>query len=196
MAPRTTSTSSCTERMTTATSGNSALNGGAIQNTIGDLTIERSTFTGNRATVRRTGGGGGAVYSDSGRLVMRRSTVTGNTARLQGGGLFVFNAKDKTSRIEDSTIARNTVTDRDSGGFGAGVRVGSGPLVVVRTTFTANRAAAQGGAVYVADDASVRISDSRFTRNRASQGGALFRVSGSLTTVRCRMSGNTPADVR
>ena len=177
-------------------SGNTALNGGAIQNTIGTLTIERSTFTGNRATVRRTGGGGGAVYSDSGRLVVRRSTISRNTARLQGGGLFVFNAKDKTSRIEDSTISGNTVSDRGSGGFGGGIRVGQGPLVVVRTAFTANRASAQGGALYVADDAAVRIDGSRFTRNRADQGGALFRVSGSLTTTRCRFSGNTPADVR
>jgi hypothetical protein len=175
---------------------NTALNGGGIQNTIGDVLVEDSVFRANRSTVSRRGGGGGAIYSDSGSLVVRRSTITGNTARLAGGGLFVWNARSKTSRIEDTVISGNRATDRGEGGFGAGIRNGSGPLVIERSTISGNVTPTQGGGLYNADDATVTIRRTRFLRNKAGQGGALFRVNGTITTVGCTFVGNTPGDVR
>jgi hypothetical protein len=177
--------------------GNRALNGGAIQNTIGAVVVESSTFTGNSSTVAGRGGGGGAIYSDSGSLVVRRSTISGNTAVRSGGGLFVWNAKNRTSRIENSVVSGNRML-RGSGdnGFGAGIRNGSGPLVITGSTISKNVTYSQGGGLYNADDAVVRITRTRFTSNRAGAGGALFRVSGSITTASCTFKGNTPADVR
>ncbi len=187
---------SATVRRSTFT-GNRALNGGAIQNTIGDLLVESSTFTGNSSTVAGRGGGGGAIYSDAGRLVVRRSTISGNTAVRAGGGLFVWNARNKTSRIENSVVSGNRML-RGSGdnGFGAGIRNGSGPLVVTGSTISKNVTYNQGGGLYNADDAAVTITRTRFTSNKAGSGGALFRVSGSITTTSCTFRGNTPADVR
>ncbi len=176
--------------------GNTALNGGAIQNTIGDLVVESSSFSRNRSTVAGRGGGGGAIYSDSGRLVVRRSTIKDNTAVRAGGGLFIWNAKNKTSRIENSTITGNRMTGSGDNGYGAGIRNGSGPLVVTGSTISRNVTYSQGGGLYNADDAAVRITRTRFTSNKAGAGGALFRVSGSITTTSCTFKGNTPADVR
>ncbi|HYY12500.1 MAG TPA: right-handed parallel beta-helix repeat-containing protein, partial [Kineosporiaceae bacterium] len=176
--------------------GNSALNGGAIQNTIGDLVVENSTFSSNSASVAGRGGGGGAIYSDSGSLVVRASTISGNTAVRAGGGLFVWNAKNKTSRIEGSTITGNRMLGSGDNGFGAGIRNGSGPLVITDSTISRNVTYSQGGGLYNADDAAVTIKRTRFVRNKAGQGGALFRVSGSIATASCTFSGNTPADVR
>jgi hypothetical protein len=114
-----------------------------------------------------------------------------------GGGLFVWNARNKTSRIENSVVSGNRML-RGSGdnGFGAGIRNGSGPLVVTGSTISKNVTYNQGGGLYNADDAAVTITRTRFTSNKAGSGGALFRVSGSITTTSCTFRGNTPADVR
>jgi hypothetical protein len=173
---------------------NTAGNGGAVQNTIGALTVEDSVFRRNRSTVRGSGGGGGAVYSDAGSLTMRRSQVLGNTAQLQGGGLFLFNARDRRTRIEDSTIADNRVTDAPNA-FGGGIRSGSGPVELVRSRVLRNRSAGQGGGLYNADDARVTVTGCTFTGNRAEQGGAVFKVSGEVKIDRTTFSGNSPANV-
>jgi predicted outer membrane repeat protein len=176
--------------------GNTALNGGAIQNTIGDLVVERSTFRRNRAAVSGKLGGGGALASDSGSLVVRFSSISGNTAGA-GGGLFVWNAKGKVSRIQDSVISANTATGRRDSGFGGGIRNGTGPLVIERVTLSRNVAGLQGGGLYNADDADVRVLRTRFLGNRAgSGGGAIFRVSGTIATSGCTFRGNTPGDQR
>jgi len=177
--------------------GNAALNGGAIQNTIGDLLVERSAFRGNAAKVSGKLGGGGALASDSGRLVVRRSVIHGNTAGA-GGGLFVWNAKNKVSRIEDTLVTGNSATGRRmTSGFGGGIRVGQGPLVIERSTISGNKASTQGGGLYIADDAAVRVARTAFVKNNGGYGGgAIFRVSGTVTTTRCTFKGNTPGDQR
>ncbi len=172
--------------------GNTAAHGGALQNVIGDVVVESSTFTDNRVT-----GNGGGIYSDSGSLVLRASTVSGNKAVHEGGGLFVWNAKNKTSRIERSTISGNRMTGSGrNNGFGAGIRNGSGPLVITDSTISRNVTYNQGGGLYNADDAAVTIKRTRFERNKAVMGGAIMRVSGTISTVGCTFTRNTPADVR
>jgi hypothetical protein len=176
--------------------GNTALNGGAILNTTGDLVIERSSFRRNAARVADKVGGGGAVTSDSGSLVVRRSSIRTNTAGA-GGGLFVWNAKKKVSRIEDSFVIGNSATGKVTSGFGGGIRVGQGPLVVERSTISGNKASTQGGGLYIADDAAVRAARTAFVKNDGGYGGgAIFRVSGTITTTRCTFRGNTPGDQR
>jgi hypothetical protein len=174
--------------------GNTAANGGGIQNTIGDVLIEDSVFRNNRSNVRGSGGGGGAVYSDSGSLVMRRSEVRRNTAMLQGGGMFLWNAKDKRTVVEDSVIADNRVTDAPNA-FGGGIRSGSGPVELRGTRFLRNSSAAQGGGLYNADDALVTVTGCTFTGNTADQGGAIFKVNGTVKLSRTTFRDNRPANV-
>ncbi len=78
-------------------------NGGAIENS-GILTLNRCTFSDNRANSY-----GGAIYN-SGQLTLRQCTLTGNTARFGGA---VYNVRGSSTLIS-STVSGNAAID--SGG--------------------------------------------------------------------------------
>ena len=77
-----------------------ASEGGGIDSVRDTLLIERSTFTGNRASV-----GGGIAASGTGDQQIVSSTISGNQARLMGGGV----SADQMT-IQSSIIAGNTIT--------------------------------------------------------------------------------------
>jgi len=74
--------------------------------------------------------------------------------------------------------------------------VSRSPACVLVRTIGRYVSAGQRGSLYNADHATVAIKDLVFGDNEARAGGAIFRVNGSVTTSGCRLSGNTPADVR
>ncbi len=100
---------------------NTAWAGGGIstQALAGPATIERSTISGNSATI----GGGGLLNEGTAALV--NSTVSGNSVAGFGWGGGVFNSGDLT--VSFSTISHNT------GENGGGLMVNTGPIAGATT---------------------------------------------------------------
>ncbi len=84
--------------------------GGALFVHAQQASIQRSSFSGNRAA-----SSGGAIHND-GELTIENSTISGNTAASQGGGLFTNSGASSTLR--HVTIARNHLSDSDGDGLG------------------------------------------------------------------------------
>jgi len=84
---------------TTVTGNRAALDGGGIYN-FGDLTLNSSRLTRNT-----TGGGGGGLFNE-GTAVLNFSRVTGNTAAGPGGGIL-----DVNSLTLNSTVVSGNVPD-------------------------------------------------------------------------------------
>jgi hypothetical protein len=166
--------------------------GGAITSDLGlasdgpsgtpTATIDRSTFTGNRAQAAAghieaaggefTGlGGGGALINITGAMTVTRSTFEDNAARggtvaipgVTGGGpglggainssdVSPFGAGESTLKVSRSTFARNTATGGDGGAPGLPGGIGA------------------GGAVYVTNGGQATLSRNQFAANTA-QGG-------------------------
>ena len=79
--------------------GSSAVNGGAIYNDGGTVTLNRTTLTGNTAT-----GSGGAIYTLGGTVTLTNSTLSGNSAAT-GGAIY---SDGGTVAVNNSTIASNS----------------------------------------------------------------------------------------
>ena len=106
--------------------------GGILNNTGANLTVERSTISGNTA-----GTIGGAIYnSDSATITITNSTIAGNTANTsgsnwEGGGIYT----DGSVTILNSTIVNNRAFR------GAGIDVPSGTTAILKNTIVANNTA-------------------------------------------------------
>ncbi len=103
-------------------SGNSAVNGGGIDNA-GTIYIINSTLSGNTATAN-----GGGIRNTGGTAYVINSTLSGNTATANGGGIHNNNA---TTYITNTTITNN------SSPVGDGVYHNSG-TITIRNTLIAN----------------------------------------------------------
>lgn len=130
--------------------GKSGEGGGAIRNSGGSLTIEESTFHGNKGSVGGAifnngnlhvvrslfsentpiggGTGGGAIWSDGGSVSVHTSTFSENAAQL--GGAILLNANHGLGEIRDSTFVGNRSR---SGAFQA--LADSGPIRLVNSAF-------------------------------------------------------------
>jgi hypothetical protein len=104
-------------------SGNTAaiFGGGIDFYSGGQLTLTRTTISGNVSTYTGVGFGGGGVYfwgtaSGTG-VTISDSTISGNSAGGPGGGLF-FTAFSGSARIQNSTITLNSSADANYGGGG------------------------------------------------------------------------------
>ncbi len=137
-----------------------------------DATITNSTFTGNTA-----GGGGGISFYQGHDLTIVNTTVAGNSALYDGGGVLFYGGNDLT--IRNSTISGNNTTDSsgDGGGlytyasgtttidnstiadnhalgYGGGVAVNGGDLVMIQSTVSGNTAVGLGDGLYLNSNAS------------------------------------------
>lgn len=171
---------------------NQGINGGAIYSLLGPLTIENSVFLNNRS-----GGniGGGAVFTDGGNpvgpstttggnIIVRGSWFEGNQTKGEGGALFLYGYKDKIL-LENSTVINN-VADLDGKGIGrgGGLRANS-ELTIRNVTFANNKAATQGGGLWLDGNLPVNIVNSTFSNNQAVKdaGGAMFLKNGALVNI-------------
>ena len=170
---------------------NTARDGGALQSTIADVVVESSTFSGNAAAYA-----GGAIYADAGVLTVRDSTIKNNTATFQAAGVWMWHPDPRTARIERTTISGNRMKGSGTtGGMGAAILNSAGPLLVTDSTISGNVAYYLGGGLFN-DSGATTFRRTRFVGNRAQAGGALFKGGGSITTIACTFSRNTPKDVR
>lgn len=127
-------------------SENEARQGGGIAN-IGNLTLRRSTVSGNRAPgggINASGGGGitnGQVdlitNIRSSTAIIEESTISGNTAGKQGGGITNFGKLD----IKNSTVSGNTVTGIGNSFLqgGGGIFNSGGQVTLNNVTIVENR---------------------------------------------------------
>jgi 6-phosphogluconolactonase (cycloisomerase 2 family) len=184
--------------------GNTAeSNGGAIDS-IGDVNIIGSTFTGNRALGTRdsglndqsgTGFGGALSIGAYASLTIAGSTFNGNFAD-KGGGAIYFNGKQ--ADIIDTAFNGNIMNDliptanpdTDLRGGGAIQTDPNAVVSLTRTIFDANVSiSGHGGALYTAIDGVIQVIDSAFTANLAGDtlhmqmGGAWYN-GGALLDVR------------
>ena len=195
----------------TLTNGTSNNGGGAINNVYGGtLTVDRCSFTNNKAT----GSGGGAIFL-IGNLTINNSSFTKNTAiNTYGGAIFlignstikncnftsntafyyggaIFNYdSDAILTVYNSTFTNNTATYQ-SGGGGAICNIGT--LTVDNSTFTSNTAT-EGGAI--CNIGTLTVDNSTFTSNTATDGGAIFNVDGigNVIVNFNRIIGNTASN--
>lgn len=179
------------------TNGSSASHGGGIYNAAKDTVIENAAFTGNHAE------NGAGVYSSADNASMKGLTVSQNTASKYGGGLFLSgNAVLRESLVENNTALLG------GGGIYAGESVAedepaaSGGIAVIEaaqikgnhaqdgggvygggaywnTQITGNTADGKGGGVYLNDQETFQLSETRtsgsaLSGNRAKQGGGLY----------------------
>jgi hypothetical protein len=189
-------------------SGNSARNGGAIDNAdnhgSGMLNVSGSTFSGNSATGDKKGTGDGGAIDNAdngghGTISLSASRFSGNSATGTvsgtGDGGAIDNADNGatgTISVSASRFSGNSATGakRDTGGGGAidnGDNSGTGTLSASASTFSANRAN-YGGAI-ANGTGSGTVSASTFSGNLAGYGGAI--ASGDSGIGALSVSGST-----
>lgn len=185
--------------------GNTAITGGAIDNTLGNLTVVDSLLLGNVAVA----GGGAGVYSNLGTLTILRSTIANNAASDGGGGLLT-NASTVT--LSDSSITGNSVANGGGGGImsyagdlsidrctislnsvrygsGGGIEVsGAGDrseiVVITQSTISGNFATHRGGGIEASNLSELTILQSTIVSNMGqNQGGGLFGFEISQSTL-------------
>jgi CSLREA domain-containing protein len=113
--------------------GQTESGGGIFNFSMGNVTIDKSTISGNRATR------GGGIRNGGGHLEITNSTISGNTANTRGGGIMNFG----TAFIAYSTIAFNEANailggaSEDSFGGGIYNVIDSGATVSIGNTILA-----------------------------------------------------------
>ena len=83
--------------------------GGGVYN-VGNLTVRETSFIGNHARDRDSGGFGGAIYN-GGVASILRSSFEGNEVDINGGGTAVLNRDGATLRMENSTVTTGAPDD-------------------------------------------------------------------------------------
>ncbi|MCE7698086.1 MAG: right-handed parallel beta-helix repeat-containing protein, partial [Methanobacterium paludis] len=150
------------------------IDGGAINNDHGTLTVRNITFTNNTANEY-----GGAIFNNVGNLTVENSTFTGNTA-LNGGAIYNEGILD----IDSSNFSGNTATASGTGTGGGAIYNDGAILNINKSEFTGNAATGNaGGAIYSYSGTTITVSNSKFTENTSKAGGGAIRNNGSGTTL-------------
>jgi predicted outer membrane repeat protein len=130
---------------------NDGLTGGGIATglLIGDVTVVRSTISGNTAGVRGGGIYAGTLYNGS-SVTIRQSTISGNSAP-DGGGLFVDYLYGSLL-LENSTVSGNNAVGEPGstgGGLFIGYLYGEGGTAIVRHSTVVDNTAVRGGGIFL-----------------------------------------------
>ena len=179
---------------------------GAINNRDGQVTIKKSTFTGNDSGTKA----GGAIYNASGNLsTLGAITIAGSTfeGNKAGNGGAVWNGSDGKVDIADSTFKGNTAVAE--GGLGQGGAItNADQMTITGGSFANNTANYSGGAIYNGAHAapgqtSLTIDGTTFTGNSVTAdfstthndkiaGGAIFNdTKAKLDVKNATFTGNT-----
>ncbi len=160
-----------------------ASNGGAIYNTGGNVTVDRSTLSSNRAEGFGGSGQGGAIDSFGGTVTIRQSTISNNRAQSAGGGIAASaDTVGGSLSIENSTIAQNSVGEMQSmSGDGGGIYIQANVNAsLLASTIAFNDAGNQGGGVWV--NGSLMMERTIISNNLTSTGNGVegFTAGGSV----------------
>jgi hypothetical protein len=162
---------------------NKGVDGGAVYNLLGPVSIKNSVFKANTSTRE-----GGAIFTDGasgsesdnlgGKITIQSSRFEGNKSVAGGGALYLWTYKADEVSITDSTIIGNTVIrgGQYNTGRGGGLEFAGSSLSVVNTTFANNTSPVQGGGLWINNNiSSVNIVNSTISGNKALEdiGGGL-----------------------
>lgn len=161
---------------------NRSPNGGAINNLLSVLTIERSLFQSNVSTSPDPGGGG-AIYNDAGKLTIKDSHIFDNTSANLGGGIFTW-AHNVNGSYSGPTVIKNTVIDGNSAEHGGGLWKGGYYILKLKNSSVTNNTAIDvgGGISGTGPGKDFKIVNTTFAYNSVTttgSAGALFSTGGS-----------------
>jgi hypothetical protein len=141
-------------------SGNTASRGGGVFVSLyGELSMTRSSVSGNNA-VGAPGQSGGGIYGyRCTGLNVTDSTVSGNTGNNRGGGILT---------IECPLTAVNSTVAGNSASYGGGMYVEYGAATIVNSTISAN--SATGAAGILVYKGTLSLSNTIVSANTASAG--------------------------
>lgn len=173
---------------------NSSPNGGAINNLLSSLTIERCRFVGNQSTSSGPGGGG-AIYNDAGKLTILSSHIFDNTAGNLGGGIFTW-AHNVNGSYSGKTIIRNTAIDGNSAEHGGGLWKGGAYLLeLIRSSVTHNTARTRGAGISgTGPGRNFKVVNSTIAFNTVTQTGSaagIFSANASSSVLNSTIAFNT-----
>jgi hypothetical protein len=182
--------------------GDYVLNGTTLEVTGPDLV----TIVGaGAATTTIDGNDASAVFEIFSRATIEGVTIRDGHAPVQGGGIFVHNTG---FILRDSVVESNEAgTAAGQPGEGGGIGAASSAIRIERSIVRDNRAGRAGGGVWTADGSGpVTIVDSTVTGNRAepatagSAGGGGIFAGGELNLTRVTLTDNSavaigPSDV-
>ncbi|MBK9124667.1 MAG: hypothetical protein IPM16_16325 [Chloroflexi bacterium] len=164
---------------------NRSPNGGAINNLLSVLTIERSLFQANMSTSPDPGGGG-AIYNDAGKLTIKDSHIFDNSSANLGGGIFTW-AHNVNGSYSGPTTIKNTVIDGNSAEHGGGLWKGGFYILKLKNSSVTNNTATDvgGGISGTGPGKDFKIVNTTFAYNSVTttgSAGALFSTAGSTVT--------------
>jgi len=168
--------------------GNTSLtNGGGIDNLNGQVTINNSTISGNKAQGDENGNGGG-MYNNGGTLYLSSSTISGNQATLRGGGI----SSSGALIIDSSTIHDNLARQV---GYGGGLHIyASGTLTLTNSAIYGNHAVEHGGGISNYSDSAAILNSAIYNNTADKNGGGIYNL-GTLLMTNVTLSGNSiPAE--
>lgn len=152
---------------------NADVDGGAICNFNGEVTIIESELYENTAHIKEwmNYSGGGALHNNGGKMNIIDSTFKGNTTP-EGDGGAVHNNRGEMI-IEKSVFLENTVTGQY--GCGGAIKNWYGNLTVIQSTLGKNEGFKDGGAI--ANFGMLKVVQSEMTENAAERrGGAILNL--------------------
>ena len=158
--------------------------GGAVRSlTTGNLTIEKSTISGN--STEGNYGRGGGIFSTR-NLTLTGSTVSNNSTSgigAVGGGVFAFSAT-----LTDSTVSDNRTTGTSSASNGGGI-YSVRDTALNQSRVSGNSSSNRGGGIY-SFDGSITLTDSTVSGNSAASRGGGIESKRSVTLNDSTLSGN------
>ena len=166
---------------------NIAHNGGAVANSLGNVSMVASTFVSNTATPTTGTSDGGALFGKGGEVEMSDCIFVGNEAQNRGGAVYLY---------ASATVRSMTSTEFSRNAAGRGGAVASNENSVIRNmsgcTFTNNSASQDGGAVDNEQTSTIEnLNDCTFTTNSARwSGGALNNQEEIGSVLGCVFLGN------
>lgn len=199
---------------------NEGINGGAVNNLNGNLTITDTNFINNNTTkaffdVGETRdflrGFGGALYTDrassrddpdGGKIDIKNTRFEGNKGRGEGGAAYLYTGPRDEVIIDQTLFLNNEVLDLAGGNKGIGgalVQMNNEPnegLTITNTSFINNIAPSSGAGIWV-NHAPTNITNTTFSGNRttlldtSSNGGAMrFSQMSEVNIVNSTMANN------
>lgn len=174
--------------------------GGAVYSRVGELVVESSRITRNRAGaggVAGSSGGGIHFAPDTDDLgparhgaTILKTRIDRNRAAGHGGGAYLDS--DGPVRVVRSRLVANVTSTQGRGG---GLWIRDAVPALVRTSTIAGNRATRGGGVYVAGRTGIawtRIAATTISRNRAGEdgGGVLVAEAAQASIVNSTLSAN------
>lgn len=170
-----------------------AREGGALWNGSGTMTVSNLKFFANIASGPSANDGGGAVFNNGGTLNISNSFFLENVADgAAGSGGAIFNETNGSLTLSNSEFYKNTAVR--AGGAIEDNSGASTTMMIMGITADTNRTEASpgnGGAIHITGAGNAVISGSTFRANYASaEGGALWNGAGTMTVSQTTISDN------